>query len=122
MATDAALRQCFCCCPKLLKKECNDEEIRIQRLEAIRSRTSAHIQTENIIDESESSTTIPQEEESHNSCTKVLQSLFHASVDNKLALKLYGSKKNIISEQNRQRRNGCSTRWMIHPFSHFRYS
>ena len=50
----------------------------------------------------------------------VFKSIFHASTDNKLALKLYGSKKGVLIERKRQDTECCS-RWMIHPCSHFRY-
>jgi len=50
----------------------------------------------------------------------VFKSIFHASTDSKLALKLYGSKKGVLVEQKRQDTECCS-RWMIHPCSHFRY-
>ena len=54
------------------------------------------------------------------SVTGVFRKVFHASPDNKLAVKLFGSKKGVIREKKRQD-SGCKM-WMIHPYSHFRYS
>ena len=52
----------------------------------------------------------------------MFKSVFHASPDNKLALKLYGNKKGVLTEQKRQDTECCCRRWMIHPCSNFRYS
>lgn len=49
----------------------------------------------------------------------VFRKVFHASPDNKLAIKLFGSKKGVLLEKKRQDR-GCR-KWMVHPYSHFRY-
>ena len=49
----------------------------------------------------------------------VFKSIFHVSPDNKLAVKLYGSKKGLLL-QKRNHETG-SNKWMIHPYSHFRY-
>ena len=51
--------------------------------------------------------------------TGVFRKVFHASPDNKLAIKLFGSKKGVLLEKKRQDR-GCR-KWMVHPYSHFRY-
>ena len=56
---------------------------------------------------------------SKSSLFNVLKMLIRASPDNRFALKLYGNEQGILKEQQRQDRNCCS-RWMIHPFSHFR--
>lgn len=123
-----ALDQCFCCCHKLLRKKDSDEEIREQRLEKIRSQASVPEGEDWTmeVDESaiETSSTMALKEAIHSpprSIRSILQSIFHASADNKLALKLYGSKKEIVVEQKRQNSNGSCTRWIIHPFSHFRF-
>ena len=49
----------------------------------------------------------------------VFKSIFHVSPDNKLAVKLYGSKKGLLL-QKKHHETG-SNKWMIHPYSHFRY-
>lgn len=49
----------------------------------------------------------------------IFKSIFHVSADNKLAVKLYGSKKGLLL-QKKHHESG-SNKWMIHPFSHFRY-
>ena len=49
----------------------------------------------------------------------IFSSIFHASPDNKLAVKLYGSKKELLL-QKKTHETG-SNKWMIHPYSHFRY-
>ena len=49
----------------------------------------------------------------------VFKRIFHAAPDNKLAQKLYGSKKGVLKERKRQDVD-CCIRWMIHPCSHFR--
>lgn len=48
----------------------------------------------------------------------IFRRVFHASPDNQLAIKLYGSKKGVLLEKKRQDR-GCR-KWMVHPYSHFR--
>ena len=48
----------------------------------------------------------------------IFKSIFHASPDNKLAVKLYGSKKQLLLEKKHQEKG--SNKWMIHPYSHFR--
>ncbi len=53
------------------------------------------------------------------SVARVFGIFFHASPNSKLALKLFGNKKSIIQEKKRQE-NG-SLKWMIHPYSRFRY-
>ena len=124
-----ALDQCLCCCHKLLRKKDSDEEIREQRLDKIRSQASNPAGEDWMmeVDESamETSSTTALKETIHsppNSISKFVRSIFHASSANKLALKLYGSKKEIIMEQKRQNNNGCCTRWLIHPYSNFRYT
>ena len=48
----------------------------------------------------------------------IFKSIFHVSPDNKLAVKLYGSKKGLLL-QKKNHETG-SNKWMIHPYSHFR--
>ena len=48
----------------------------------------------------------------------VFKSIFHASPDNKLAVKLYGSKKELLIQKKINEKG--SKKWMIHPYSHFR--
>ena len=43
----------------------------------------------------------------------ILKSIFHASPDNKLAVKLYGSKKELLIQQKINEKG--SKKWMIHP-------
>lgn len=50
--------------------------------------------------------------------TGIFKSIFHASPDNKLAVKLYGN-KNMVKKDQEIQEKGCS-KWMIHPYSHFR--
>ena len=50
--------------------------------------------------------------------TGIFKSIFHASPDNKLAVKLYGS-KNMMKKDQVIQEKGCR-KWMIHPYSHFR--
>ena len=50
--------------------------------------------------------------------SRIFKSIFHASPDNKLAVKLYGSKKELLLQKKHQEEG--SNKWMIHPYSHFR--
>ena len=63
-----------------------------------------------IIDNSNSQWTVPG----------IFKSIFHVSPDNKLAVKLYGSKKGLLLQK--QHHESGSNKWMIHPYSHFRYT
>lgn len=51
--------------------------------------------------------------------SRVFKRIFHASLDSKMALNLYGNKRGVLNEQKRQDVDG-SSRWMIHPCSQFR--
>ena len=48
----------------------------------------------------------------------IFKSIFHASPDNKLAVKLYGSKKELLIQKKNHEKG--SKKWMVHPYSHFR--
>lgn len=119
MAKALVLDHCFCCCQQ---KDDSDNE-------CTTTQHTSHISvpideweldlkdTENEVNDSAANQ--PESDLSAHSVGGLFKSIFHASAENKLALKLYGSKKEIITEQNRQDSNCCS-RWMVHPFSHFR--
>ena len=51
--------------------------------------------------------------------TSVIRAFFHVSPDNKMAMKMYGTKKHCLKAQKDQDRT-CCMRWMIHPCSHFK--
>ena len=51
--------------------------------------------------------------------TGVIRALFHVSPDNKMAMKMYETKKHFLKAQEDQDRN-CCNRWMIHPCSNFK--
>ena len=51
--------------------------------------------------------------------TGVIRTLFHVSPDNKMAMKMYGTKKHCLEAQKDQDRT-CCMRWMIHPCSNFK--
>lgn len=53
------------------------------------------------------------------SVARVFGIFFHASPNSKLALKLFENKKSIVQEKKRQE-NG-TLKWMIHPYSRFRF-
>ncbi len=91
-------------------------------------KSSAH-SSEKQVHQSESSTKVELEREgSHTSregvgqsqwtIPGVFQSIFHVSADNKLAIKLYGNKKGLLRQK---KDHETSNKWMIHPYSHFRY-
>ena len=50
----------------------------------------------------------------------VIRKMFHVSPENKMAMKMYGSKKHCLKAQEDQNRT-CCVRWMIHPCSNFKY-
>lgn len=52
------------------------------------------------------------------STMSAFRSMFHVSADNKLAWKFFGTKNNIVEEQERQQ---VHHQWVIHPYSSFRY-
>ena len=104
----------FCCCS--LKKNSN--------VERTKSHVSVPIEGWDLVIPDEEAENVPKDtddEQDSTSIVSLFKKIFRASPDNKLALKLYGNKQGIIKEQNRQDSNFCS-RWMIHPFSHFRLS
>ena len=49
----------------------------------------------------------------------IIRTMFHVSPDNKMAMKMYGTKKHCLKAQQDQDRT-CCMRWMIHPCSHFK--
>ena len=51
------------------------------------------------------------------SVSNMFRGFFRVSTGSKLALKLYGSRKAVVEEQNRQREG---KHWVIHPLSTFR--
>ena len=106
----------FCCCTK----HNSDDDCTGVRKNP--SQTSVPID-EWILDldrkETEPSTNTEESPKSTKSAASLFKSIFHASLENRLALKLYGNKKGILTEQTRQD-SACCSRWMIHPFSHFR--
>lgn len=58
-----------------------------------------------------------QDAPTHNSVPNMFRGFFRVSTGSKLALKLYGSRKAVVEEQNRQREG---KHWVIHPLSTFR--
>lgn len=99
---------CFCTCRKnkLAPTESRDNSRKFYESE--NECTEVEIEDKDDIDEEDGTWTV----------TGVFKSIFHASPDNKLAVKLYGSKKMVKKDQEMQLK-GCS-KWMIHPYSHFR--
>lgn len=57
------------------------------------------------------------DEPTQRSLSSMFRSFFHVSTGSKLALKLYGSRKAVVEEQNRQREG---KHLVIHPLSTFR--
>ena len=49
----------------------------------------------------------------------VIRKIFHVSPENKMAMKMYGTKKAAMKAQEDQDRT-CCVRWMIHPCSYFK--
>ena len=49
----------------------------------------------------------------------VFRKIFHVSPENKMAMKMYGTKKHCLKAQEDQNRT-CCARWMIHPCSYFK--
>lgn len=119
MAKALVLHHSFCCCQR--KDDSDNECTVIQHT----SQTSVPIDEweldlkDTADGENDSTANQPESDQSGHSMGGLFKSIFHASADNRLALKLYGNKREIITEQNRQDSNCCS-RWMVHPFSHFR--
>ena len=59
----------------------------------------------------------PADGQTQQSVSNMFRGFFRVSKGSKLALKLYGSQKAVVEEQNRQRHG---KHWVIHPLSTFR--
>ncbi len=62
---------------------------------------------------------IDQEADRPWSVARAFGVFFHTSPNSKLALKLFGNEKSVIQEKKRQEKG--SLKWMIHPYSYFRF-
>ena len=54
------------------------------------------------------------------SINSLFRTVFHATPDSRVAVKLYGSKNGVLKEKMRQEKSKSGSKWMIHPYSHFR--
>ena len=115
------MARCGCCCK--FKNSVNSDEVDRSTgdTEDENSRTPVFQSTRNLNTESTEVEIEENETDGTWTVSGMFKSVFHASPDNKLALKLYGNKKGVLTEQKRQDTEDCCRRWMIHPCSNFRY-
>lgn len=60
------------------------------------------------------------EPDTYTSWSRLFKKFFHGSPDNRLVFKLFGSRKGVLRERLKPRKDHGS-KWMIHPLSRFRY-